>query len=504
MVSERLTAPLSLLEYGAKHWSVKTPGGRAPMRFDRHPYLLGLYECEALEIIVKKSAQCCVSEWLACRAFFLAEIRAATGLYCFPKDKQLNDFSHARIDPAILFSPHLRSIVTGINNVGLKDVAGSFLYFRGMQTLDQINSVDADFLFLDEYDRMNQTFIPQAKKRLGASEYKHFIGVSVPSFPGYGIDKAFAASDGREWFIPCGSCKHRQVLTMDLNVEPATKTEPARFVCAKCRKPIDHTKAGEWVAARPEIDVAGFHISKLMSPTSTAAELLKSKDEGLKAHMTSDLGVAYDDGGGQVDDDVLNACRGDIPRTKVVKSGFMGVDVGRELHVVLGPAGQVSTALTVKDFEDLDPLMKSGDVGVCIVDALPETREARRFAARFPGRVWIAYYTKTPPDQAVYTPKDKRGEVHMNRTETLDDAFDSLLDRETVLPADYDEIEGFRAQVKAPQRVKEKNRTTGNMVVRYDEMGQADHYAHAFNYWKAAPKVKAAKRSRVLTRGIVA
>lgn len=498
-----MKAPLTLTDYARKHWSFKSIGGRKHFGFDRHEYLRAIYEEEATEIVVQKSAQCGLSEWLVCRSFFLAEVRKATGLLCFPKERQLNDFSRGRIDPAIQFSPHLQAKVQGVDNVGQKDIGGTFLYFRGMQNLDQINSIDADFVMFDEYDRMIQDHVGRARKRVGASFLRHICSISVPSFPQYGINEAFLKSDGREWFIKCDRCGERQCLNMTENVIEATDSEAALYCCRKCRKPIDHTKAGEWVAARPESHVAGFHVSKLMCPTVTPQELLdNSKDK--QDHYNYDLGLPYAREGGKLTRDMLDACRREYTLERIAKGAVLGIDVGRKLHYTLGLDGRLIDAGEVDDFEELDRIMKTSDVGFCVIDALPETREAKKFAKRFRGRVWIAFYTSTPVQEPWITKKPKNRkeapEVHIDRTQSLDATFAAVIDRDLELPEDIETVSDFYDHLSAPIRITKSNKT-GNQVAVYEEFGKPDHYAHALNYMNTAQGIKAKRgKGKTLTR----
>ena len=512
MVAEGLKAPTTLNEYALKFWSIKGQGvdGRKPFSFDGYPFLVDLYAEKSREIVIQKSAQCGISEWLLCRAFFLAEVHKATGLFCQPKDRQLGDFSHARIDPAIRFSKHLREKVKGVNNVGLKEIAGAYLYFRGMQNLDQINSIDADFVFLDEYDRMNQTFIPAVKKRMGASSLKHFIMTGNPSFPSYGINAAFQKSDGREWFIKCDHCKEFQILTFEHNVFTGVRGRTDYFGCRKCSRTINNTKKGEWVAARPGVDVAGYHISKLMTPTTTAAELIADEKESKTTHFNLNLGLPYARAGGKLGPEHLNACRGEEASTQDGSRISLGVDVGKVLHCVLSDdSGRVLDAFEVDEFEELNELMRNqGRVWGAVVDALPETRSAKKFAEQFAGRVWLAYYTVTPKGEmrVLFKNSDKKRkrQIDLARTETMDDMYDAIRERDTVIPSDMNEEHDFYKHLCAPIRVTEKNKT-GNMVARYDEFSNPDHYAHALNYSRAATWIRTKKMTgRTLTKGYTA
>lgn len=520
-IREGLKSPLSLTEYAIKNWSVKTVGGRRPFGFVDRDYLRDIYADESNEIVLQKSSQCGVTEYLLARAFFLADCKAATGIFCHPKQHQLNDLSRERIDTAVLFSPHLRSIVDGVNNVGLKRIGRAHLYFRGMQNLDQIISVAVDFAFLDEVDRMIQAHIPVVKKRLGNSTMKHLIYASTPTFPEYGISALFAASDGREWHIKCDLCGLRQCLTMKDNVFGEKNEGPAFFGCQKCKKPIDHTKPGEWVAARPGARVRGYHISKLMSPTTTARELLDSKREDITVHHNFDLGLPHAREGGKIGPEMLDACRGAHERTRIGNGLVLGVDVGKVLNCALGlpifgkdaKGNPIVTGIkaldffTVDEFDELDQVMKSGKVFAAVVDALPETRAAKAFANKHSGKVWLAYYTDKPEKEPFALPKDKskRRQIDIDRTQSLDKSLGRVHERTIDLPVDSDKVPDLYAQLGAPIRVMVDNEKTGNKVARYDEFGKPDHYAHALNYMEAAAWIKMKKTvRRVLSGGRIA
>lgn len=389
-----------------------------------------------------------------------------------------------------------------------------------MQNLDQITSVAADFAYLDELDRMIQAHIPVVKKRLGNSMMKHLIYASTPTFPGYATSALFNKSDGREWFIKCDGCGERQSLTMESNVFGKEKG-PAFFGCRKCKKPIDQTKPGEWVAARPGAELRGYHISKLMSPTSSPQELLDSAAEDKGTHFNFDLGLPYARAGGKLNDEMLNACRGSHEGTQTGTKTVLGIDVGKRLHCVLGvpeigsdskgnptvKAAKVLDFFEVDEFEELDGIMRSGDVFAAVIDALPETRKAKEFAQRWAGKVWIAYYTDTPAKEAFAFPKDKdkkKRQIDIDRTQSLDRTFGGIIDRTISIPADAETIPDAYPHLCAPIRVTERDAKSGNMRARYDEFGKPDHYAHALNYMIAASWIKAKKSARrILKAGVV-
>jgi len=132
------------------------------------PCLVALYQDEAPEIVVLKSAQVGVSEYLISMALWAVDTQAGdrgVGLYVFPAIAQVSDFVRARVDPAIEESAYLAARVRPVkgvltssskfaDNVGLKRVGKGYLYFRGSNASAGLKSVDADIVVYDEVDEL--------------------------------------------------------------------------------------------------------------------------------------------------------------------------------------------------------------------------------------------------------------------------------------------------------------------------------------------------------------
>ena len=459
------------------------------INFNRFPYLVDIYEDTAKEIAVQKSGQCGISEYLIDEAFFLTENYKIVGLYCFPAQAQLNAFSHARVEQVIKQSSHLSNICGDTNNVSLREIGNSHIYFRGMQDIKQIISVDADYLMLDEIDAMRQDYIPIVEKRLGGSLHKIKRFVSTPTYPNYGINAKYKEGDQREWFIKCEHCGYWQYLDFFKNVD----LKRGIYICKKCKRNINNLMKGEWIARHKDRELHSYHISKLMSSRSTVKELEKAfKDKvALQQFYNFDLGLTYIVSGSKLQKDNIDAIvkKSDYD---IKYSGYrctMGVDVGTEINLYITQCDEeIPKTLfvgTVKDFEELDRYMNVYNVTMCVIDALPETRESKKFAKRFPERVRLAYYPNMKMD--IYYKKDHRDDVlivDINRTLSLDYMFNDFFMQTIKLPKNMESVEDFYDQMTSLIRVKEVDKN-GNQTARYIEQG-ADHYSHARNYCRVA------------------
>lgn len=520
--SEASAQALDLLTWTIVHRRNLIP--ERPFDLVHHAYLADIYNCTAQQLVLSKAGQMGASEYLISYALHAADQRNATVLYVLPTDKGVSAFSAARIGPAIEASDYLKSIIIdggapgdkhGADRVTLKRVRNRFIYLRGAQVdpnglANQLKTVDGDALVLDEEDEMDVRAIPIAEKRLGHSTIAEIRKVSTPTYAGRGIHAEYARSDQREWFVRCGHCGEWQVMTIQAVVMEwdqldrpvrwhGQKDNRAYVACHKCGREIDRLGRGQWVARRPGVEIAGFHITKFFSATADLFKIvqtLQEVDETKRREcFNQDLGEPYSPRGGKLTDELLDRCRrqyalGQRPGERTV----MGVDVGDSIHygVIRGPIdverGEYPQrfAGTIDSFEEIGRLMRIFNVEHLVIDCRPETTKARELQASFPpGVVWLAEY---PPhglktvEPFVWDHNDQM--VSIDRTRALDGLYADLLAGALTLPADARDVPHYYKHLKAPTRVIEQTRD-GTGVARYVEDGP-DHLAHAENYCRIA------------------
>ena len=85
--------------------------------------------------------------------------------------------------------------------------------------------------------------------------------------------------------------------------------------------------------------------------------------------------------------------------------------------------------------------MKNFNVSRCVVDALPETRNARAFAERHPGKVYLNYYNEHQKGSYKWNERDLI--VQCNRTESLDASHNEILNSQLVLPKECGIVREF-------------------------------------------------------------
>jgi hypothetical protein len=491
-LNERIAENLAL--WSAKHRKIR---GK-PLSFDEHKYLRGIYEDRHPFIVVRKSAQCGVSEWLMNIAFWLADSYGLNSTVVQPADPELGSFVHGRVNPAIADCEYLLSKLTATDNVGLKKIGRGFIYFRGSRKPHKLKTIDSDCMLYDELDELTEGTIARGEKRLGHSTLKWQRAVSTPTYPEEGIDKLYQESNQMQWFIPCQHCGLKQTLTFEHNVDIETE----KVICRGCKKEIDRLGDGEWVATYPERPIHGYHINKLFCAFTDIHKLIENSQSiaqfEIQEFYNSDLGLPYAAKGNRMAKSDLRACVDPSYQAPTPADHCtMGVDVGTVLNVKISELQdgkrRAVHICALNTFEELDELMENYNVDICVIDANPETRKAKEFQSRFLGRVYLAYYW--PSD-------DKRKElleiaedeeegadvVKINRTQAGDYIVGEYQHRRVILPSNAEYIPQFFTQMVAPLRVVEKG-PDGNEVAKYKEFGKPDHYFHADIYDFIANKI---------------
>jgi hypothetical protein len=364
-----------------------------------------------------------------------------------------------------------------------------------------------------------------ARQRLGHSAIAEVRIVSTPTFANVGIHAAYLASDQRTWHVRCTRCGRWQDLVIeDLVVESDNLGRPVAWhqdrlgkpflACRTCGGVMDRLGPGRWVAAYPGRRVHGYHLSRLFAAHRTLEQMLadlNTVDESQRQQAVNQgLGLPYrSPTSTSLDEATLDGCRRDYGLVLGDEGTYMGVDVGRALHVVIREIledGERRARFIgdVPSFEDLSQLMNLHNVRRCVVDALPETRKAREFQGeRERSDVWLAYYSSASQKEDAARWNEDEGTVTLDRTRTLDATLGLFAtaargEAGNTLPANARDLREYYAHLTALERVFREGKD-GNRVAVYVESGP-DHYAHAENYCRAATLAPGPMRVRTTSR----
>jgi len=494
-----------------------------PCSFKHHPWIEAPHDDESEEICVQKAAQLAWTEWALNRSFYNIDIKGNSVLYILPAaNPDARDFSTSRFDPALEASKHLQLLFDDVKNIHHKRSGNANLFIRGRRVKSQLKSVPVSLIVLDELEEMVQKNIALVTERTSGQLEKQLLKLSTPTVSRVGINLAYEASTQDHFFFKCPHCSKFTelmfpeclVITAEHHADPAVMG--SHLKCKECHHALNHNSkvewlaTGKWVSTHANRMVQGYHINQMYSMTIEPWKLAVAYLKGLtnavdeQEFFNSKLGLCHEVDGARIQDANIQNCTGGF--TKTVNAGpthlvTMGVDVGAVLDVWIDrwhidtryPSIDINLISkpqtifegTVRNFEDLDPLMIDYNVRGAVVDANPEKRAALEFANRWFGKVKLCYYvTGMANSKQIREHEPATHGVSVDRTSWMDLALGRFHRGSIVLPRDL----STRAQehLKTPVRVTKKDRS-GNTVAKYvTGENDADHLAHSRVYSEIA------------------
>jgi hypothetical protein len=463
-----------------------------------HKWQIGPLQSTKKHRVVRKGAQMGFTEIEVLRSLHgLIHGQYPKGiLYLFPTNDDVSDFSKARFGPLIQSNPAaIGRYVRSTDSTNIKQIGTGFLYLRGARLTtnvegakrdsSKLRSIPVDRVLFDERDLMSDQAIDMALERMSHSSVKEHVEFSTPTVPDFGIDRAYNESNQSVWMIKCDHCGKDTCL----EIEFPNCVENNKRVCVYCKKEI-FSRNGHWVALYPDREVEGLWLSQLNSPYIEPGEILRLYENPPQGNIqevyNSKLGMAYVSIEDRLSRQRIYACCGREPMPDGMSSQCaMGVDIGKELHVVIGQRiskkqCRILKVTTVDSFNALHDLAKRYHVRFAVLDALPETHKVREFALDEEYPVYLNFYQDTISGEQW---NDNTGIVKVNRTEICDRSH-QLFDTVGIveIPRRCKEVEVYAKQMCNIVKVPRDEPLNGKKVFRYKKLG-ADHYRHATNYF---------------------
>lgn len=500
-----------------------------PWKLKGHEYQVGwLKEMHPRQCFIK-GAQIGATETLVLKTLHghIMNRYPQGSMYLFPTTRDVSDFSKARFDPLIQMNPFIGEHVKptgekGTDAQNIKKVGRGFLYLRGAKSTRNIGgakksstglkSAPVDRVVFDELDEMEPNMIELAKHRVMHSDVKELMYLGTPTIPDYGVDRMYKNSDQRVWMLECPKCGKETCLDLEFPNSIKRRVDGTAYrACIHCSAEV-HPSKGRWVAQYPDRskDLVGWWISQLNSVYVDPAYILdiyeNPPDGDLAEVMNSHLGRAYLPAENRLTQQEVFACCGsDAERLNSDNPTCMGVDVGRELHVVIAERKNRQTLeiirmVRVGSFNDLHDLARRFNTKCAVIDLYPETRKVREFQQSEHFQVFGCQYVESKASQWAWDEKDRV--VKVNRTELCDATHHLIAESgRLILPRRSQEIEQFAFEVCNIAKILEEDAETGAKEFRYRKLDARDHYRHALNYvFLAAERTPVVSDMNTITR----
>ena len=459
------------------------------LEFKKRLFLIDILRDISPIVVLKKAAQIGASVSYNLLAFHLANHYGFSGIYTMPSDTDVEEFSKTKTDKIFQSNEVIRKRI-GLDNVSLKQIGNTFIYFKGTRSKSAPISTTADWLMHDEIDRSDLNIIETYSSRISASDFKRKFLFSNPSFTKVGVDLYWQDSDKKEWFIKCSACNHEQMLVWEENVDEIRMI----YVCSKCNAPLsDYDRMrGRWKPTASG-EVSGYHLSQMMASWLSAKELIKEKEKrGIQYFRNFVLGEPYSVGE-KIDfrQSILDSW---TPKAIDREPFYMGIDIGRQKHWVVGSSKGIFKMGVCESRQELESVINKYNP-IAVMDSGPERTWAEEFKNKYP-KLYLCCYRKDRDkaeiieyggEKGSFEDSKNIGYLWIDRNRLIDSLVYDLERGEILFSMDKEEMERYIEHWETMRRVSE---TTPLGTERYiwESTTGVNHWASATWFYYIARK----------------
>ena len=216
--------PDSELEFFAKHVHVRCGSqGWRLWTLEGHEFMALLVVDDTRQTVMQKSTQLGISTLEIGKALYRCCRLRLVGGYYITNANFVRKFVSSTVDPVIDKDPLIAQFVVegdpyadlsewarkrkkGADTTQLKRFGDIPLWFLGVQTYQDVSSVDMDHIGLDEFDELDEALAEDIPDRIMHSDYKRRSVFCKPSVPDFGINAEYLASDQKRFMLRCANC----------------------------------------------------------------------------------------------------------------------------------------------------------------------------------------------------------------------------------------------------------------------------------------------------------
>jgi hypothetical protein len=434
-----------------------------PFRLDNRPALVPVYDAipctreDAFNkiLVIQKATQLGLTVWEVLANIYMSIKWGPVTIGMFMPDQATASYkSEHRFMRIVRSVPQIYHAMTsavrggekksvGEGNVLTRTMGESIFLFLWTSGRVSTESRPMDVVTLDEVQEMGLAEIDKVRARTGDSDIAYTLLLSTANMPDLDINFWYLMGTQEVWHTRCPHCDALSDLTDPAGIFPVrsigyntgqfpdANLNEYVWMCPECGGHILDPQIGEYVAAKPGASYRSFMLPRTISPRITPREMVegfgraKTGDQK-KSFYNRTLARPY------IDADQLPVTMahclaaveaGRLAGVKWEKSGagcYMGIDQMGSFNAVIIkkrlPDGRQAT-VHVEAVFDSDPFARCSDlmtiygVVVCVVEQLPNVNDARRFANRHRGKVFLASYAVLKDDQMLWGDQLSRSDL---------------------------------------------------------------------------------------------
>lgn len=294
------------------------------------------------------------------------------------------------------------------DSIKQKQLGKNSIFYLGSQTDRSAIMLSLDLLVGDEYDKSPQGTLETYDSRLQHSEYKWKWIFSNPTIPDFGVDRFWQLSDQKKWHIKHGCGK---IYVLD---ESCIDYTQEKFICPQCKTEItdENRRMGEW-AATAQGKWSGYWIPLWINPMISAEEIAeKKRDKSAEFFANFVAGLAYINSTNMLTQQILESNLLDQANMQEGRI-IIGVDTGHNIHYTLANKDGIffhgyCPSVAEMDFkpgydpyDEIEKLLIKFPRSIIVADQGGDLIGIRKLQAKYPGRVWLCWFTKPTKNQEI-------------------------------------------------------------------------------------------------------
>jgi Phage terminase large subunit (GpA) len=445
-----------------------------PFRLNNRPAMAWIYdqipstreEAYRRVLVIMKCAQVgfTVMEMLA--VIYLGLRFAPSTVGMFLPDTSLADIkSSKRFIPLVRTIPPVHKLMTmeaadgsgrksGEGNVRVRQIGEAMFVFSWTSGRATTESIPMDVLSFDEVQEMTLEQMEKTMERLSASELRYTLMGSTANWPDSDIHHWYKRGSQYRFHTECPACGNKKPLDdyFPECVKYDSEAERYRYVCHACSGWIDDPQVGEWLPDAPEnengeLPIRSIHFPQFLSPTISPGEIIFAYNTAtnMKNFFNRKLGKPYlDPTQVPVSLEHLAKCVDAGAAAGVTwksrgKNTYLGIDqmgnfnvcvIKERLHDGRQAVIHVEMIYSADPFGRCDELMETFGVAVAVVEINPNYNDAKKFANRWPGRVFICNSFGAVADGMIHWSDTPKFSVSDRRTsEEAQDRYTLCMDQ---------------------------------------------------------------------------
>lgn len=384
---------------------IKTETGQ-PLDFKTHRYLFDIYRDNSPYLCCIKAGQIGFSTMAILKTIWLCRNKRMDIGYILPTVEMVEKFVGSKVNRMAQQNPNIQELMKDKDSIKQKQIGENYIFYLGAQTDRSAIMLSLDMLVADEYDKAPQDILEIYDSRLQHSKHGYKWVFSNPTIPDFGVDRFWAMSDKKMWHIK-HSCKEIYVLD-----ESCIDYETESYRCPKCKQEItdDNRRMGEWVATS-EGKWSGYWIPLWINPLVPASKIAEYKRAKSKEYFANFvMGLPYINSTNMLTQQILESNLLDKVNLQEGRI-IMGLDTGHNLHLTLTnkdgiffqkyipSIAEMNFKPGYDPYDEVEFYLKKFPRSILISDQGGDLIGIRKLQAKYPGRVYLCWFTKETKNQ---------------------------------------------------------------------------------------------------------